>query len=124
MPSTVIVVTVITITATLKKERTDRKTDMKAVKINQCYSILIVLLCMYVLCRSVVSDSLQPDLIDYRLPGSSVHEDSPGKNTGAGCHALLQGIFPTQGSNPDLPHCRRILNHLSYQESHIYMDIL
>ena len=79
---------------------------------------------MYVLCRSVVSDSLQPDLIDYRLPGSSVREDSPGKNTGAGCHALLQGIFPTQGSNPDLPHCRRILNYLSYQESPIYMDIL
>ena len=36
------------------------------------------------------------------LPGSSVHGDSPGKNTGMGCHALLQGIFPTQGSNPHL----------------------
>ena len=35
-------------------------------------------------------------------PGSSVHGDSPGKNTGVGCHALLQGIFPTQGSNPGL----------------------
>ena len=34
--------------------------------------------------------------------GSSVHGDSPGKNTGVGCHALLQGIFPTQGSNPHL----------------------
>ena len=34
------------------------------------------------------------------LPGSSVHGDSPGKNTRVGCHALLQGIFPTQGSNP------------------------
>ena len=31
---------------------------------------------------------------------SSVQGDSPGKNTGVGCHALLQGIFPTQGSNP------------------------
>ena len=31
------------------------------------------------------------------------------KNTGAGCHSLLQGIFPTQGSNPGLLHCRRIL---------------
>ena len=30
-------------------------------------------------------------------PGSSVHEDSPGKNTGVGCQACLQGIFPTQG---------------------------
>ena len=33
-------------------------------------------------------------------PGSSVHGDSPAKNTGVGCHALLQGIFPTQRSNP------------------------
>ena len=33
------------------------------------------------------------------LPGSSVHGDSPGKNTGVGCCALLQGIFPTQASN-------------------------
>ena len=34
--------------------------------------------------------------MDYSPQGSSVHEDSPGKNTGEGCHALLQGIFPTQ----------------------------
>ena len=40
------------------------------------------------------------DPMDYRPPGSSVHGDSPGKHTGVGCHALLQGIFPTQGSNP------------------------
>ena len=43
--------------------------------------------------------------------------DSPGKNTGVGCHALLQGIFPTPGSNPDLLHCRWILYHLSQQGS-------
>ena len=49
--------------------------------------------------------------------GSSVHGDSPGKNTGVGCHALLQGIFPTQGSNPGLPHCRQILYYLSHQGS-------
>ena len=52
---------------------------------------------------------------DCSLPGSSVHEDSPGKNTGVGCHALLQGIFPTQGLNLGLPHCRWILYHLSHQ---------
>ena len=46
-----------------------------------------------------------------------VHGDSPGKNSGVGCHALLQGIFPTQGSNPGLPHYRWILYHLSYQGS-------
>ena len=39
-----------------------------------------------------------------KLPGSSVHGDSPGKNTGMGCYALLQGIFPVQGSNPRLLH--------------------
>ena len=35
--------------------------------------------------------------------------DFPGKSTGVGCHFLLQGIFPTQGSNPGLPHCRQML---------------
>ena len=43
--------------------------------------------------------------------------DSPGKNTGVGSLSLLQGIFPTQGLNPGLPHCRRILNQLSHQGS-------
>ena len=42
------------------------------------------------------------DPMDGSPPGSSVHGDSPGKNTGVGCHALLQGIFPTQGSNLSL----------------------
>ena len=41
--------------------------------------------------------------------------DSPGKNTGVGCHFLLQGIFPTQGSNPGLSHCGWMLYHLSHQ---------
>ena len=40
--------------------------------------------------------------------------DSPGENTGGGCHFLLQGIFPTQGSNPGLLHCRQILYCLSH----------
>ena len=35
--------------------------------------------------------------------------DSPGKNTGGGCHLLLQGIFPTQGWNGSFLHCRQIL---------------
>jgi len=42
-------------------------------------------------------------------PGSSVRGDSPGKSTGVGCHAFLQGIVPTQESNPGLLHCRQIL---------------
>ena len=52
---------------------------------------------------------------DCSPPGSLVHGASPGKNTGVGCHALLQGIFPTQGPNPGLPHCRWILYHLRHQ---------
>ena len=47
--------------------------------------------------------------MDCNPPRSSVHGDSPGKNTGVGCHTLLQGIFPTQGSNPHLLcllHCQ------------------
>ena len=50
---------------------------------------------------------------DCSPPGSSVLGDSPGKNTGLGCHFLLKGIFPPQGWNPGLPHCRRILYCLS-----------
>ena len=55
--------------------------------------------------------------MDCSPPDSSVHGDAPGKNTGVGCHALLQGIFPTQGSEPGIPHCRWILYHLSHQGS-------
>ena len=53
--------------------------------------------------HSVVSDSLQPcGLWPTRL---FCPWDFPGKNTGVGCHFLLQGIFLTQGSNPGLLHC-------------------
>jgi len=47
--------------------------------------------------------------------GSSVRGESPGKNTGVGCHALLQGTFPAQGMNPGLPHCRQTPYRLSHQ---------
>ena len=52
--------------------------------------------------RSLQSCPTLCDPMDCSLPGSSVHRDSPGKNTGVGCYALLQKIFPTQGSNPCL----------------------
>ena len=55
--------------------------------------------------------------MDCSPPGSSVHGDSPGKNTRVGSHSLLQGIFPIQGSNPGFPHCRQILYHLSHRRS-------
>ena len=61
--------------------------------------------------RSVVSDSLQPH-------GLSPW-NSPGQNTGVGSPSLL-GIFPTQGSNPGLPHRRRILYQLSHRRSPIF----
>ena len=41
--------------------------------------------------------------------------NSPGKNTGVGCHSHLQGIFPTKGLNQGLLHCRQIIYHLGYQ---------
>ena len=47
-------------------------------------------------------------------------EDSPGQNTEVGCCSLLQGIFPTQGLSPGLPHCRQILYHLCHQGSQQY----
>ena len=59
---------------------------------------------MYV-CLSAKSFQSCPalcDPVDYSPPGSSVLGDSPGKNTVVGCHALLQGIFLTQGSNMHL----------------------
>ena len=60
--------------------------------------------------RSVMSDSLQPhDLYSPR--------NSPGQNTAVGCHSLLQGSFPTQGSNPGLLHCKWILYQLRHKGS-------
>ena len=63
--------------------------------------------CPLALCVHAKSLQLWPTLCDpmeCSPPGSSVHGDSPGKNTGVGCHFLLQRIFPTQGLNPCLLH--------------------
>ena len=57
---------------------------------------------------SVMSDSLQPC-------GLYSPWNSPGQNTGVSSLSLLQGIFPTQGLNPGLPHCRWILYQLSHK---------
>ena len=60
------------------------------------------------------------DSMDCSLPGSEEPLspwNSPGKSTGVGCHFLLQGIFPTQGLNLGLPHCRQTLYRLSHQGS-------
>jgi len=59
---------------------------------------------------SVMSDSYQPH-------GLYSPWNSPGQNTGVGSFSLLQEIFPTQGLNPGLPHCRWILYHLNHKRS-------
>ena len=58
--------------------------------------------------------------MDCSPPGFSVYS----KNTGVGCHCFLQGIFPTQGSNPGLLHHRWILYCLSHQGSLYYLHSL
>ena len=73
--------------------------------------------CWAVLCLFTLSFLTLWKTMDCSPPGSSVHGDSPGRNTGVGFHALRQGIFPTQGLNLDLPHCRWILYCLSHQKS-------
>ena len=65
--------------------------------------------------HAVVCDSLRPRGL--QPPRLLCPWNPPGKNTGVGCHFLLQGIFPTQGSNPGLLHCRQILYRLSYWEA-------
>ena len=60
--------------------------------------VLVTQLCLTLAVRWTVAQLLCPG-------------DSPGNDTGEGCHSLLQAIFPTQGSNPGLLHCRRILHH-------------
>ena len=52
--------------------------------------------------KSLLSCLTLCDPVDYSLPGSSVRGESPGKNIGVGCHALLHGIFLTKGLNPCL----------------------
>ena len=70
-------------------------------------------------CCSVVSNSSRPHgLQSTRL---LCPWDFPGKNTGVGCHFLLQGISPTQGWNSVLLHCRQILYHLSHQGNPILL---
>ena len=82
------------------------------------------------------SSSLQTDSLPTESPGKPVESEtgsvvvcswrphglhspwnSPDQNTEVGSHSLLQGIFPTQGSNSGLPHCRWILYQLSHQGS-------
>ena len=92
--------------------------------------------CQWSESRSVMSNSLQPhglysqrnspdqdkvkvvqSCLTLCEPMNCSPWNSPGQNTGVGSLSLLQGIFPTQGSNPGLPHGRRILYQLSHKGS-------
>ena len=67
-----------------------------------------------------MSDFFDP--MDCGPPGSSVFGDFPGKDTGVACHALLQGIFPTQGSNSGISHYKWLLYHLSHLSGGHFWD--
>ena len=75
-----------------------------------------------ILCWVSQSCSTLCNPMNCSMPGCSVHEDSPGKNIGVGCHALLEGILSTQGLKPGLQHCRQILYQLSQQGSSDFGD--
>ena len=79
----------------VNKEVTTEKVIFQAsMSYAQCY-IILGLCCAWSLSHVQLCNPM-----DSSPPGSSVHGDSPGNNTGAGCHSILQGIFQTQGSNP------------------------
>ena len=91
----------------LKKEIKYLETN-KNENVNYTKSIWIGLLSCSVMSNSLWLYGLQPT----RLLSPW---DFPGKNTGVGCHVLLQRIFPTERSNPGLLHCRRFLYQLSHK---------
>ena len=79
-----------------------------------------VLLCVHA--KSCQSRLTLCNPMDRTLLGSSVHEILQAKNTGVGCHSLLQGIFLTQGSNLHLLPCRWILHCWETGEAHYYVQ--
>ena len=77
-------------------------------------SLYVIFVCLVTQTYSTLCDPM-----DHTPPGSPVHGDSSGKNTGLGCHALLQGTFLTQEENPDFPHYMWILYWLSHQRNEV-----
>ena len=82
---------------------------------------------MFIACSkhesAVLSCSVMSNVQLFATPWTAAHQAPLAKGIlqarklGVGCHALLQGIFTTQGSNAGLPHCRQILYHLNHQGS-------
>ena len=83
---------------------------------NQNFTFIHTMLCLVTQSCPTLYDP-----IDCSPPDSSVHGDSPGKNTGVGRLSLLQGIFPIQESNRGLLHCKQILYQLCYQRSPVFI---
>ena len=82
---------------------------------SRCAHLTFFYFCKYLLALLLFWNPNFCDPIDYRPSSLLCSWNSPGKNTGGGSHSLLQRIFPTQGSNVGLSHCRQILYHLSHQ---------
>ena len=80
------------------------KADCRNVRISRRYDSMV----------SKVKSLSCIQLLDSSLTSLLHLWDFPGKNTGVGCHCLLQEIFPTQGLNPGLLHCRQMLYGLSH----------
>ena len=76
-----------------------------------------------VLCLVAQSCLTLCDPVDCSPPGSSVHGDSPGKHTGVDSHALLQGIFPTQGLNLGLLYAGRFFTDRATREASMFRYI-
>ena len=81
------------------------------------WRIIALYYCVGFCCTSMWISSKYTYITSLLSPPGSCPWDSPDKNTGVDCHSLPQRFFPTQGSNPGLLHCRRILYHLSQQGS-------
>ena len=90
------------------EQQTGSKVEKEYVKAIYCHLAYLTYMHSESESHSVVSNSLRPH-------GLYSPWNSPGQNTGVGSFSLLQGIFPTQGLNPGLPHCRQILDRLSHQ---------
>ena len=78
---------------------------------------------MFMCCVSLVAQSrpILCDAIGCSLPGSSVHGLFQARILEWVAMSSSRGSFPTQGSNPDLLHCRLILYHLSHQSIYVYV---
>ena len=85
------------------------------------YKKMAIIPCViqYILIPYVFYESESCSVMSYSLRPHGLYSpwNSPGQNTGVGSLSLLQQIFPTQGSNPGLPHCRQILYQLSQKGS-------